>query len=283
MHVAAGRHREAVGVLTSLLSVPRPTPVAGRALWKLSLAYRALGETARERAALRRLAEEAPLEAVDGAAAGAEAAKRELASPRFRDVKGRLPDPRPPLTMLWQTGGADQTAPQARIPLGGSPADFARRVVLSRSGGVSIVDDATGAVAWDQTTRIEARCVYGAPGAVVVVGEDGTARDRGVAMIALSTADGREVWRKRLPGKYWKSDAALGVLYLLQIQIGAPGGGKAKYALTAVSLSNGELLSATRSSRRCSRRSSRPRTRSSSSRRRACATARAARCSSSTG
>jgi outer membrane protein assembly factor BamB/tetratricopeptide (TPR) repeat protein len=247
MHVAAGRHREAVGVLTALLATPRPAIVAGRALWKLSLAYRALGETARERATLRRLADEAPLELVDGATNGADAAKRELAAPRFHGAGVRLPDPRPPLSLRWQEGGADQTAAQARVPAGSAPEDLEGRLVLTRSGVVSVVDATNGKPAWEQSMKIDARPVFGAPGAIVVVGEDGTARERGVAVMAYSTTDGREVWRKRLPGRYWKCDASLGVLYLLQIQSGAGGGGKATYSLTAMSLSSGELLGAPKS------------------------------------
>jgi len=248
LHAKAGRQREAVGVLTALVSVPRPTSVLSRALWRLSLCYRALGETARERATLRRLAEEAPQEAVEGSTSAADAAKRELASPRFHETKERLPDPRPELSLLWQAGGPDQTAPQARLPVGGAPEDLAGRVLLTRPGGVvTCVDAETGNAAWEQTTRIEARNVFGSPGAVVVVGEDGTTRERGVSVIALSTTDGRELWRRRLAGRYWKSDASLGVLYLLQIQSGAPGGGKATYSLSAMTLSAGEPLGATKS------------------------------------
>ena len=43
MHVAAGRQRDAAGVLNRLLATPQSSSVAGRALWKLAEAYRTLG------------------------------------------------------------------------------------------------------------------------------------------------------------------------------------------------------------------------------------------------
>ncbi len=238
LHLAAGRPRDAVGVLSYLLGEPRSPEVAARALWKLAAAYRALGETARERSALRRLAAEAPDVVVLGTTTAADAVKTELASARFHDAVAVIPDPRPPLVLRWQAGGSDQIPPQAMRFAGSETSELAGRMLLARAGVVTFVDSVTGRPVWEQSVRVEVRAVAAVPGAIVVCGNDGASRDRAVVVLSLAFADGRELWRKRLPGQYRGAETALGVMYVLT----ADGGARTSYGMSAISIATGELL-----------------------------------------
>jgi outer membrane protein assembly factor BamB len=240
-YLAANAPREAVGVLTSQLAGTVPAPYAARLRWKLAAAYRALGETARERSELRRLAADGAGELVEPGLTGADAAKRELAAERFKNVAGALPDPKPPLTLLWQAGGPDQLAAQPVRLSGVEPPALASRMVLVRAGVVDLVEVATGRPVWEQSLRVEVRAAAATPNAIVVVGTDSASRDRAVLVLALSLADGQTVWRQRIQGHYRASETTLGVLYVLCDEIVAPGM-RASSSVTAVSLSTGEVL-----------------------------------------
>jgi outer membrane protein assembly factor BamB/tetratricopeptide (TPR) repeat protein len=242
LHLEAGRARDAIGVLTSALAEPQPEEVTARALWKLAAAYRVLGETARERATLRRLAREAPDVAMDGGVRAADAVQHELGEARFRDTPASVADPRAPLAVRWKAGSADQTPPQA-LRLAGSVAGeraLDGRMVLYQFGTVSLVESATGKPVWERPTRVEVRTAALAPGAIVVAGEDTRTREGAVAIVALSLADGRELWRQQVPGKFRASETTLGVMYLLV----ASRGTRPNYSMAAVSLSTGDLLQA---------------------------------------
>lgn len=233
--------RDAVGVLKSQLSGALPAGCVARLRWKLAAAYRSLGESARERAELRRLVADVPGEQVEPGLTAGDAAKRELTAVRFQNVSAALPDPKPLLALLWQAGGPDQLAAQPMKLAGVEPPELASRMLLVRAGVLDLVDVATGKPVWEQSFRVDVSAAVATPNAIVIAGTDSSARDGAAVVVGLSIASGQPLWRQRIQGRFRRAEATLGVLYVLCDDI-VPQGVRPNSSVTAVSLSTGELL-----------------------------------------
>lgn len=236
LHLEAGRYADAIGVLSAALDESHPPRIAVRALWKLALAYRGLGEVARERAVLRRIARDAPEETIEGAGGKAkDVVARELASPRFVDARTSLPDPRPPLALLWQAGGSDATPALPLRIAGADLPELAGRMVMYRAGVVDLVNTPDGTVVWSRTVNVDVRAAACVPGAIVLCGSDTASRDGSVAVMSLSIADGRQLWRRGFSGLYRWSESSLGVMYVILAT-------RPNHALAAIALATGDVL-----------------------------------------
>jgi outer membrane protein assembly factor BamB len=214
--VDGGRAREAASTLEGLLQRGAAPPVRARALWLLASAYRGLEESARERQALRRLAGEAASVRLEDGRPAAEAAQAELAAERFREAPAALPDPRPPVGLLWETVGTDDPPLQLVTVQGARPRALEGRLLFVQDQVLAVADGATGESGWRTNLGVEVRAAYGARSAVVLAGDAAQLRSQRVQLEAVRTEDGTRLWTRQLGGKYLASTSALGVVYVLR-------------------------------------------------------------------
>ncbi len=214
IHLAAGRGRDAAAILEHVLGSAPPPATRARALEILVASYRTLDETARERAALRRMASEVPDEKTSGGVKVADFAKAELAAERFAETAAVLPTPRVPPPLRWESDPGAPSGLQILSVQGGAPKGTDDALLFREDGVVSLRSGADGSPLWRVPSDVEPRAVYGARTAFLVVGsEEGNSR---VARIeAIRASDGRPLWSRPMPGRYTASAAGLGVVYLL--------------------------------------------------------------------
>lgn len=235
------RPREGAAMLEGLLLRPQPPAMLARALWGLHEAYRALEETPRERAALRRLAEEAPDAALADGRRAADAVREELQAPRFRDAPPALPDPRPPLALRWESLEGTDQPPIVPVQVEGTqPRALARRLLLEQDRVLRCVAADDRKESWKVPLGIVRRRAFGTPSLVVLVGEDARTRPSVVRLDGIRAEDGATPWTRKLPGQYVQSESALGLVYVLRRDTDLQG--DTASWLTAVSADTGDVV-----------------------------------------
>ena len=238
MHLRDGRPRDAALVLRSLLLARQPGSIAAGALWRLSRAYRELGETAKERAILRRVIQEVPQEPLGGGTTAKEMAERELLDPRFRGIRETLPDPRPPLRLLWEAQGGEDLAPQVLVVRGERIREIEGKLLVARSRTLELLDGATGQRVWQVPLEVEQRAVFAAPGVLVVVGDDTRSQGHPAIVEGLDPRTGESLWTRRLDGRLRAAEANVDVLHVLHQDSDPP----RPHLLSAIALKDGEVL-----------------------------------------
>ena len=238
LHLNRGDARAAVAILRTLLTTGIEDADAVQALWKLAAAYRGLDEPAAERMTLQRLAREHPAAPLDGGSAG-ETVARLLADPRLAAPRADLPDPRPPLEMLWDSG-SNASAPQLIALEGRSPEALEGHMLAMQASILELLDATTGRPVWRTPTDLDWRIVLGTEEALIVVGDDRGPGRSDVVVRSFGAAAGEAGWTRRLAGGFRAAARGLGVLYVLHAERDARG--NSTHSLTAVDLDSGEVL-----------------------------------------
>jgi len=243
LFASRGDGRRAVAILRTLLAIGPEPDDAARALWKLADAYESLDEPSAERMALMRLAREHADAEIKGGHVAELVAER-LMQPRLAAPAVDLPDPVPPMELLWEAGGGTRGdgVPQIVVLEGRRPKALDGRLVALRTRILELLDSRSGRPVWRAPTDLDVRRVTGTDDALVVIGDDRSRRRSDVVIRSFQASDGTPRWSRRLSGGYSASARGLGVLYVIHTQRDSRG--IATQLLSAVDVETGEVLAA---------------------------------------